>query len=305
MSSAWSLYIAIFSIVNVLACLWLLWWTSKQRSGPTENAAVETTGHEWDGIREYNKPLPKWWLNLFYLTIAFGFVYFVLYPALGNFAGTSKWTSAAQHDADAKAADARIRPLFEAFANKPLDQLVHDENAQRLGRSVFANNCATCHGSDAQGARGFPNLVDQDWLWGGAPETVLATIINGRQAVMPALEAVIGVENVPAVAVYVQSLSGAAADAQLAAKGETHFKTICVACHGVDGKGNQLLGAPNLTDNIWLYGSDFDSIAQGIRMGRNGMMPAHLDIIGEDRARLAAAWVLAQSRQPASDHGSK
>jgi cytochrome c oxidase cbb3-type subunit 3 len=307
MSSVWSLYIAIFSIVNVLACLWLLWWTSKKRvTGAPEGNAITTTGHEWDGIKEYNTPLPKWWLNLFYLTIAFAFVYFVLYPALGSFAGTSKWTSAAQHDADAKAADARIRPLFDAFASKPLDQLVLDADAQRLGRSVFANNCATCHGSDARGAKGFPNLTDQDWIWGGAPETVLATIVNGRQAAMPALEAVIGADNVPAVAVYVQSLSGAAADPQLAAKGETHFKTICVACHGVDGKGNQALGAPNLTDNIWLYGSDFDSIAQSIRLGRNGMMPAHLNIIGEERARLAAAWVLAQSRQPAAaGHGSK
>lgn len=306
MSSAWSLYIAIFSIVNVLACLWLLWWTSKQRSGPTETGAAETTGHEWDGIREYNKPLPKWWLNLFYLTIAFGFVYFVLYPGLGSFAGTNKWTSATQHDSEAEAADARIRPLFEAFANKPLEQLIHDPDAQRLGRSVYANNCATCHGSDARGAKGFPNLTDQEWIWGGAPDTVLTTIVNGRQAAMPALEAVIGSENVSAVAVYVQSLSGTTVDAQLAAKGETHYKTICVACHGIDGKGNQALGAPNLSDDTWLYGGDFDSIVQAIRLGRNGMMPAHLEIIGEERSRLVAAWVLAQSQsQPAPGHGSK
>jgi cytochrome c oxidase cbb3-type subunit III len=305
MSSLWSLYIAIFSIVNVVACLWLLWWTSKQRSTGKQDVAAQTTGHEWDGISEYNTPLPKWWLNLFYLTIAFGFVYFALYPALGNFAGTQGWSSAKQHDADANAADARIRPLFEAFANKPMQALMHDPDAQRLGRSVFANHCATCHGSDARGAKGFPNLTDQDWLWGGAPDTVLATVLEGRQAAMPGLEAVIGSAAVPAVTVYVQSLSGMAADAQLAAKGEQPFKNICAACHGAEGRGNPLLGAPNLTDNIWLYGADFDSIAQSIRVGRNGVMPAHRDLIGEERVRVAAAWVLAQSQFPATGQGSK
>lgn len=305
MSSAWSLYITIFSIVNVIACLWLLWWTSRQRSANNQDDAAQTTGHEWDGIREYNTPLPRWWLNLFYLTIAFGFVYFALYPGLGNFAGSTGWTSAKKHDAEAIAADARIRPMFEKFARTPLTALVHDADAQRLGRSIFSNHCATCHGSDGHGANGFPNLTDQDWLWGDAPETVLATILNGHQAAMPALEAVIGADAVPAVAVYVQSLSGMAADPALTAKGEKTFKTICAACHGADGRGNQALGAPNLTDNIWLYGADFDNIAESIRLGRNGMMPAHKDIIGEDRARLVAAWVLAQSQPAQADHGGQ
>jgi len=300
MTASWSIYVALFSVVNVLVCLWLLWWTSRQRSASTTRALDDTTGHEWDGIREYNSPLPKWWLNLFYLTIAFGFAYFVLYPGLGNFAGTTGWTSAIEHDADAAAADARIRPIYAAFSAKSLDDLIHDADAQRLGRSVFANHCTTCHGSDARGAKGFPNLTDQDWLWGGAPATVLATIMEGRQGAMPALEAVIGAESVPAVAVYVQSLSGMSADPQLAAKGERHFRTICAACHGPDGKGNPLLGAPNLTDDVWLYGGDFATISQSIRQGRGGAMPAHRDLIGADRARVAAAWVLAQSRSGAA-----
>ncbi len=305
MSSAWSLYIAVFSLVNVVACLWLLWWTSRQRGADAQGSSSQTTGHDWDGIKEFNTPLPKWWLNLFYLTIGFAFVYLALYPGLGSFAGTQGWSSAAQHDADAAAADGRIRPLYEAFANKPFEALLHDPLAQRLGRSVFAHNCTTCHGSDARGAKGFPNLADQDWLWGGTPEIVLTTILDGRQAVMPAMEAVIGAGSVPAVTVYVQSLSGMAADPQLAAKGEQQYKLICAACHGMDGKGNLALGAPNLTDDVWLYGADFDSIAQSIRSGRNGMMPAHRDIIGEDKARVVAAWVIAQSQPAAADHGSK
>ena len=304
MTGVWSGYIAIFSIINVLACLWLLWWTSRQRSGNPADASDPTTGHDWDGIQEYNTPLPRWWLNLFYLTIAFAFVYFVLYPALGNFAGTRNWSAAAQHDADALAADAKLRPLFASFADKSMAQLMHDPEAQRLGRSVFANNCATCHGADARGATGYPNLVDQDWLWGGAPDTVLMTVMDGRQAAMPPLEAVIG-SAVPAVAVYVQSLSGRAADPALAAQGEAHFKTICAACHGIDGKGNPALGAPNLTDDIWLYGADFDSITTSIRQGRNGKMPAHRELIGTDRVRLAAAWVLAQSQSADVAHTAK
>lgn len=295
MSSGWSFYVIIFSIVNILACLWLLWWTSKKRVNKQSEQMKETTGHEWDGIREYTSPLPKWWLNLFYLTIAFAIGYLIFYPGLGNFAGIKNWTSAGQHDAEAAAANAKLQPLFAAFASKPLPELIHDPEAQRLGRSIFANHCATCHGSDAQGAKGYPNLTDNDWLWGGSPDAVLASILDGRQAVMPALGAVIGPEAVPAVAVYVQSLSGIAADPSLAAIGEKHFQTLCSACHGQDGKGNPALGASNLTDAIWLYGSDFASITQSIHMGRNGVMPAHRELLGEDRVRLAAAWVLAQS----------
>lgn len=303
MSTGWSIYIAAVSIINVLACLWLLWWTARQRVEEKPASGGQTTGHEWDGIQEFNTPLPKWWLNLFYLTIAFGFVYFALYPALGNYAGSQGWSSAQEHDQQAAAADAKIQPLFQAFADQSLEQLSHDEAAIRLGRSVFANNCATCHGSDAHGAKGFPNLTDRDWLWGGQPETVLASILDGRKGSMPALEAVIGADMVPAVAVYVQNLAGMKADAQLAAKGRPVFNSLCAACHGADGKGNLALGAPNLTDDVWLYGADFQSISQSIRAGRSGTMPAHRELIGVDRARLAAAWLLSQQPQPAAGQG--
>ncbi|MBK7043912.1 MAG: cytochrome-c oxidase, cbb3-type subunit III [Rhodanobacteraceae bacterium] len=293
MSLGWTLYISIITIVNILAFLWLLWWTAKNRSNKAEN---EDTGHVWDGdIRELNRPLPKWWLNLFYITIVFAFVYLVLYPGLGSFAGTKQWSSTGEHDADVKAAEDKIAPIFARFRQQSLAELVHDADAQRLGASVFANNCATCHGSDAKGAKGYPNLTDGDWLWGGDPDTVLTTILDGRQAAMPAMGAVLGDDGVAAAAVYVQSLSGRNVDDALAARGQAHFQTICAACHGADGKGNPILGAPNLTDNTWLYGSDFNTVATTIRSGRNGQMPAHRLTLGEDRVRLAAAWVLAQS----------
>lgn len=297
MSAGWSWYIIVFSIVNILACLWLLWWTAKRRPDQKPESGAETTGHEWDGIREYNMPLPKWWLNLFYLTIAFAFAYLVFYPGLGSFAGTSGWSSAAQHDADAKLADAKLETVFGAYRGRGPGELANDPQAVQLGGSVFAHNCVTCHGADARGAKGFPNLTDADWLWGGDPETVLATILNGRQAAMPPLAAVIGEANIPAVAVYVQSLSGISTDANLAASGKTQFQTICAACHGPEGKGNPLLGAPNLTDDVWLYGSDFATISETIRNGRNGKMPAHRELIGEDRVRLVAAWVLSRSQK--------
>lgn len=305
MSSGWSLYIAIFAIINILACLWLLWWTSKRRPDQQAESTGKTTGHEWDGISEYNSPLPKWWLNLFYLTIAFAFAYLAYYPGLGNFVGSSTWTSAKEHDTQAAAADAKLQPMFAAFRAKSLADLVKDPEAQRLGRAIFANNCTACHGSDAKGAKGFPNLTDQDWLWGGESETVLTTILRGRQAAMPAWGPVLGADGVAAAAVYVQSLSGLSADPTLVAAGKISFQTICAACHGPEGRGNPLLGAPNLTDNIWLYGSDFQTIQQTITNGRNGMMPAHQPLIGEDRVRLAAAWVLAQASPTASAGGQQ
>ena len=294
MTQGWSLYISIFAIANIAACLWLLWWTARKRPG--DRSDTETTGHVWDGdITELNRPMPRWWLNLFYITVVFAVGYLVYYPGLGAFAGTSGWTSVRQHDADAAAAEAKIAPLFAAFRKQDLAALVHDADAQRLGRAVFANNCSTCHGSDARGAIGYPNLTDNDWLWGNAPDTVLTTILEGRTGAMPALGAVLGDEGVAAAAVYVQKLAGRPADDALASKGQATFATICAACHGADGRGNIALGAPNLTDEIWLYGSDYDSIAATIRAGRAGQMPAHGPLIGADRARLAAAFVLAQA----------
>lgn len=289
MNQGWTLYISIFTIVNILACLWLLWWTAKNRSTKAED---QDTGHVWDGdIRELNRPLPKWWLNLFYITIVFSFAYLVLYPGLGSFAGTKKWTSQDQHDAEAKAAEEKIAPIFAKFRAQPLADLVHDADAQRLGASMFANNCATCHGSDAKGAKGYPNLTDNDWLWGGTPEAIEQTILTGRQGAMPAWVAVIGEDGVKNVASYVEHLAGRQVDAAVVDAGQKVFSTTCLACHGPEGKGNAMMGAPNLTDDVWLYGGSHERIAESITKGRNGRMPAHREFLGEAKVHLLSAYV--------------
>ncbi|GGA68402.1 Cbb3-type cytochrome c oxidase subunit [Arenimonas soli] len=292
MTTGWSLYVIFLVVLNIVGCAWLLWWTSKRRGDEARNDS-ETTGHVWDGdLTEYNKPLPRWWIILFWLTIVYSVGYLVWYPGMGNFAGTSGWTSAKEHDADKAEADARLAEAFGRFDGMPIDEVAGHEEAVAFGARLFQNHCAQCHGSDARGARGFPNLTDGDWLWGGTPDQVLASIVDGRQAAMPALGAAIGGDvGVTEVAAYVQSLSGIKADPALAEAGKAKYAGVCAACHGVDGKGNPILGAPNLTDNIWLYGSDFASISEGIRNGRNGMMPAHGPIIGETRSRLVGAYV--------------
>ncbi|MCB1553134.1 MAG: cytochrome-c oxidase, cbb3-type subunit III [Xanthomonadales bacterium] len=301
MSTFWSVFIILLVVVNIVGCVWLLWWTSRRRPGEGE-----TTGHVWDGdIREYNKPLPRWWINLFYLTIVFTLGYLIWYPGAGSFAGTSGWTSAKQHDAERDVEEAKTAEALAPYANQPIDQLAADPKAVEYGRAVFAANCATCHGSDARGAKGFPNLTDHSWQWGGDPQTVLTTILEGRQAAMPPFAALLGSDQaVLETAVYVQSLSGTPVDPALAAAGKPRFDMVCIACHGPEGKGNPALGAPDLTDDVWLYGSDFDTIRTAIVQGRAGMMPAHRDLIGETRARLVGAWVWSQSRSADSEgHG--
>lgn len=292
MSTGWSLFVIFLVVLNIGGCAWLLWWTAKRRGNDGKNVA-ETTGHVWDGdLTEYNKPLPRWWINLFWITIVFTIGYLIWYPGFGNFAGTSGWTSAKAHDAEKAEADARLAEAFGRFDDMPIDQVANHEEAVAFGARLFQNHCAQCHGSDARGAKGFPNLVDGDWLWGGSPEQILTTILEGRQAAMPPLAAAIGGDiGVTEVTAYVQSLSGIKADPGLVAAGKTRYAGVCAACHGPDGRGNPALGAPNLTDDAWLYGSDFATIAEGIRQGRNGMMPAHEPIIGETRSRLVGAYV--------------
>lgn len=296
MSSAWSWYVMILVVLNIGGCVVLLWWTSRRR-GKSDDASG-TTGHVWDGnLREYTKPMPRWWIIWFYSTIVFAIGYLIWFPGFGNFAGSSGWTSIKEHDAAVAEAQAKLAPLFARFEGQPIDRIAEDAEALALGKSIFANNCAACHGSDARGAKGFPNLVDDDWQWGGDPETILTTVLNGRQAAMPPMGAALGGdEAVTQVAVYVQSLSGQKVDSGMAAAGQAKFELICAACHTPAGTGNPLLGAPNLTDNIWLYGNDFNTIRDGIVNGHAGQMPAYLPLLGETRARLAAAWVYAQTQ---------
>jgi len=292
MTSGWSLFVIILTIANILACLWLLRWTAKPRTVNEKIGGGADTGHVWDkDLREYNNPLPKWWLWLFYITVAFGLLYLAFYPGLGNFAGVSGWTQAAQYEEEKAAVEARAAELLAPLAALPVAELVNNEQAMSTAHNLFQQNCAQCHGSDGGGAVGFPNLANADWQWGSDADSVVATIAAGRVAAMPPWAAVIGEPGVEEVVAYVQTLSGQQADATKAAAGQVHFQTLCSACHGMDGKGNPLLGAPNLTDEIWLYGGDAATIKQTVMNGRNGQMPAWGDKLGEQRIKLLAAYV--------------
>jgi len=294
MTRAHSIFIVFLTLANIGGALWLLWWT--RRSPADSSAGVHTTGHLWDSdLQELNNPLPRWWLWLFIISIAFGGCYLVLYPGLGSFAGTLHWTSRGEHAAEAASNAQRIERSLAPFAALTVAQLEHDPAALNIGRNLFLNNCAACHGSDGGGAPGFPNLTDNDWLWGADPDTVVATISNGRVAVMPAWGAALGTRGVEDVLDYVYSLHGVQLTAGDAAAGKVKFGELCAACHGPDGRGNPALGTPNLTDQVWLNGGALDTVRETIEKGRNGTMPAHAARLGETRIKLLAAYVLSLS----------
>jgi cytochrome c oxidase cbb3-type subunit 3 len=251
----------------------------------------QTTGHVWDGdLQEFHNPMPRWWILLFYITVAYSILYLVLYPGLGNLAGVKGWTQASQYQEERAAVEARAQAWYAPFATMTVAQLAADPKAMSTARNLFQNNCAQCHGSDGGGAKGFPNLTDQNWQWGGDPDTVVATITGGRIAAMPAWGPQLGADGVRQVVAYVQTLSGGQSDATLAAAGKQTFETICAACHGADGKGNPLVGAPNLTDKIWLYGGDEATITETVTKGRNGQMPVFGERLGPQRVKLLAAY---------------
>jgi cytochrome c oxidase cbb3-type subunit 3 len=250
-------------------------------------------------LTEYNNPLPRWWAWLFYLTIAFSLGYLALYPGLGSYRGTLGWTQLKQLEAETLEADARFGPLYEKFAAQDIASLAQNREARGIGQKLFLNHCAQCHASDAGGSRGFPNLADRDWLWGGAPEAIKASITDGRTGMMPPMAAAVGGdEGARDVAHYVLSLSGRTHDSLRAARGKARFEQACVACHGVDGKGNQQLGAPNLTDAVWLHGSSEAAVIEQIQKGRTNQMPAHKELLSTAKIHLLAAYVYGLS-QPA------
>jgi len=297
MSIFTSVLLATIIILSVLACGWLIWWTARPR--PKEVAKGEVIHHVWDGdLQERNNPMPRWWLMLFYISIVFCLVYFLLYPALGSYAGTLAWSSRAQYETEVARAQSKYGPLYAAFAGRDAADLVKDPKAMALGHSLFANNCTTCHGSDGRGAPGFPNLADNDWLYGGDPSTIEQTIATGRHGMMPPLGAALGDAGVEEVVAYVLSLSGREAPADKVAAGKERFATICAACHGPDAKGNPALGAPNLTDDIWLHGGSAETIARTVRDGRSSQMPAHGEWLGADKIHVLAAYVYSLSQSP-------
>ena len=295
MSQGLSWYIIILTLLNVLGMVWLIWWSGK--GGSEKVAQGDTMGHTWDGdLQEFNNPLPRWWLWLFYITIVFGLVYFALYPGLGTVKGLFGWTQQEQYAQEVARADERYAPIFQQYAKQDLAVLAKDPDAVKRGQRLFLNYCSVCHGSDAGGARGFPNLTDSDWLYGGEPEAIQTTILYGRNAVMPPFGQVLGDEGTENVATYVMSLSGRKADAAKVEKGREQFVALCAGCHGADGKGNIYLGAPNLTDAVWLYGGSPGTIKQTIHDGRNGVMPAFEEFLGEDKVHLLAAYIVSLSQ---------
>lgn len=292
LSPTLSLIIAIVTCLNVLACGWLIWWTARRR--PDEVSKGQVIHNVWDGdLQERNNPMPRWWLILFGATILFCFGYFVFYPALGTFGNLLHWSKAGQYDREMAAAQKKYGPIYGAFAGRDIADLAKDPKALALGHSLFANTCIACHGSDARGAPGFPNLTDNDWLHGGTPADILQSITQGREGIMPPLGAALGPQGVTEVTAYVLSLSGRKEPADLVAAGKGRF-VLCAACHGPDGKGNQIIGAPNLTDDIWLYGGSEAEVRQSITEGRHGQMPAH-GWLGADKDRLLAAYVYSLS----------
>ena len=290
LNSFWHWFVIVITVVSILACWWLLHWT-KGVSDRDEGSEAGSTGHVWDDdIQELNTPLPRWWLHLFNITIVFALVYLALFPGLGNFAGTLGWTQIGQYDAEMETATANQETIFARFRDMSPEQLMADSEALEIGGRYFANNCAMCHGSDGRGAKGFPNLADGDWQWGGSYDEILNSITAGRTALMTPQGELLCEQGVREVVAYVQSLSGQKADAERAAAGKNRFM-ICGACHGPDGSGNKLLGAPNLTDDIWIYGGHPTDIEYTVVHGRNGKMPAHESILNEDRRRIIAAYV--------------
>lgn len=295
-SGFWSVYITIITIASILACGVLLWKLSTKRLAPGEKAGV--MGHVWDeNLEEYNNPLPRWWMWLFWITLAFGVIYLVLYPGLGSFAGALKWSSVGQYDNEMAKAKERYEPIFAKYAAMDIPAVAADPQAHEMGQRLFLNYCAQCHASDARGGRGFPNLGDKDWLYGGSPEAITASITNGRQGMMPPWPQ-LGDEAIKNVANYVLSLSGRTHDSLLAAQGKEVFMTNCVACHGAEGKGNQALGAPDLADDVWLYGGGQAAVIETITKGRHGVMPAWGAFLGPGKVHLLAAYVYGLS-QPA------
>ena len=288
-SSFWSNYVAIVSLVGILACLVLLWVTARKKSvGNADN----TTGHVWDeDLREMNNPLPLWWVGLFVITIIFGLSYLFLYPGLGSYAGSKGWSSKAEYDLEVSEANAAVAPLYARFDAMSVEEVANDPQAHAIGERLFMNNCAQCHGSDGQGSKGYPNLTDGDWLHGGSPDKIKETITLGRVGNMPPMALAVGTpDDVRNVAHYVLSLSGSPHDSLKAGFGKPKFGA-CAACHGIDGKGNQTVGAPNLTDKIWLHGWGEDAIVAMVNHGKQNVMPAQKDRLSASQIHVLTSYV--------------
>jgi len=285
----WSVYVAGFTLVSILACLLLLWMTARKQVASSDD---NTTGHVWDeDLREMNNPMPRWWMWMFVLSIVFSLMYLAAYPGLGSYEGQLQWSTRGEHAAEVAQANKELAPLYSQFTTKKTEELAGDANAMAIGERLFMNNCAQCHGSDARGSKGFPNLTDNDWLHGGAPAKIAETITKGRHGSMPPMAAAVGsTDDVKNVAHYVLSLSGSPNDSLRAQLGKSKF-TACAACHGMDGKGNAALGAPNLADDVWLHGWGLDAIVAIVNKGKVSDMPAQGGKLTEAQIHVLASYV--------------
>lgn len=301
-SSGWSSYIALVSLVGIVWCVWLLFSQRKAKVVHTADGAVADTGHVWDGdLRELNNPLPRWWMWMFLLSCVFGLVYLVLFPGLGSFPGVLGYSTDGSLMKSMTTANEELKPVYAKYVTMDIEQVAADPKAREMGQRLFLNSCAQCHGSDAGGAKGFPNLTDGDWLYGGSPENIKTTLINGRAGVMPPFPQ-LDSKQIVDVANYVRSLSGLPADDIKVARGAEVFKANCAACHGPDAKGNIALGAPNLTDKTWLYGGSESTIVETVTKGRMAMMPAQDKVLSPEKIHLLTAyvWGLSNNKQPAA-----
>jgi cytochrome c oxidase cbb3-type subunit III len=299
-NSFWPLFISAITLIGIFACGWLLWINNKTKL--TKPSGDNSTGHVWDeDLREMNNPLPRWWVWMFIITIVFALAYLAIYPGLGNHQGSLGWSQVGQYEAEVAKANAITEPLYAGFLAKTTEEVAADTQAMAIGGRLFLNNCAQCHGSDARGSKGFPNLTDDDWLYGGEPEQIKATLVNGRNGMMPPMGAMVGSEeDVRNVAHYVMSLSNSEHDADRAALGQEKFMA-CAACHGADGKGNQMIGAPNLTDGIWLHGAGEKQIMNMINLGKTNQMPAQKDKLTEAQIHVLTAYVWGLSNGAAKE----
>jgi cytochrome c oxidase cbb3-type subunit 3 len=295
-SGFWTWFISLVTILSIIGLFWLVLRCSKKVSADdAEN--IETTGHVWDeDLVELNTPLPKWWFYMFIGSLIWGAIYLVFYPGLGTYAGILGWTQAKQFENEIQVASDTYGPLYEKFKNTELIALSKDDAALKIGERLFASYCTTCHGSDARGARGYPNLRDDDWLYGGAPEAIKTTLMKGRQGAMPAWGPMLDEEQLFNVVTYVEQLSGREVDNSRSSLGAEVFKLYCSGCHGADGKGNFMFGAPNLTDDIWLYGGSQKKIRESINLGRSSNMPPHQEFLGETKVHILAAYIYSLSQ---------
>jgi len=291
LSAGWSTYIALVTIVGIVWCIWLLFSQLKVKVKLNPDGEVADTGHVWDGdLRELNNPLPRWWMWMFLISCIFSLVYLVLYPGLGSFPGILGYSSDGALMTSMTTANDELKPVYAKYVKMDIEQVAGDPKAREMGQRLFLNSCAQCHGSDAGGSKGFPNLTDHDWLYGGSPENIKTTITNGRGGVMPPFPQ-LDSRQIVDVANYVRSLSGLPVDEFKKTRGEEVFKSNCIACHGADAKGNIALGAPNLTDMTWLYGGSEAAIVETVTKGRMAMMPAQDKVISPEKIQLLTAYV--------------